>query len=202
MNAERLPIPKFVILGKKEKKYSGKIEKLGKPPYFIKPYNQGSSVGASIARNHKELAEALKLAFNYSDKILVDEYIKGVELTCAVIGNDKPISLPVCEIVPKNEFFDYESKYTESGALEIIPAGIPGRIEKEVRKLAVKVYNAIDAKGFARVDFILRGTKLYILEINTIPGLTPMSLLPKEAKAAGISYPNLLNKIIKYALEK
>jgi len=202
MKAEGLLVPRFVVLYKEEKDIFGQVEKLGKPPYFVKPHNQGSSVGASIARNRKELAKAVKLSFKYSDKVLVDEYIKGVELTCGVIGNEKPISLPVCEIVPKNEFFDYESKYKESGAQEIIPARISKTLETETRKLADKVYKAVGARGFARVDFILRGKKLYILEINTIPGLTPMSLLPKEAKAAGISYSNLLNKIIKYALEK
>ena len=202
MTADHFLIPKFVVLDKKEKNYFGQVTKLGKPPYFVKPYNQGSSVGASIARNRKELVKAMKLAFKYSDKILIDEYIKGVELTCGVIGNENPIALPVIEIVPKNEFFDYESKYTESGAQEIIPARISKMVESETRKLAVKVYKAIGASGFGRVDFILKGRKLYILEINTIPGLTPMSLLPKEAKAFGISYSELLDNIIKYATKK
>ncbi|MCX6705263.1 MAG: D-alanine--D-alanine ligase, partial [Candidatus Woesebacteria bacterium] len=168
MIADNLLIPRSVILDKKERNYFGQIEKLGKPPYFVKPHNQGSSVGASIVRNRKELSKAAKLAFKYSDKILVDEYVKGIELTCGVIGNENPIALPVIEIVPKNEFFDYESKYTESGAQEIIPARISKIMEIETRKLAVKVYKAIGANGFGRVDFILKGKKLYILEINTI----------------------------------
>lgn len=202
MLAEHLLIPKFVVMDKKEKNQFDKVKKLGKPPYFVKPYNQGSSVGASIAKNISELSKAIELAFEYSDKILVDEYIKGIELTCGVIGNDKPMALPVVEIVPKNEFFDYESKYTESGADEIVPARISKSIETMIKNLSLKVYEAIGAMGFARVDFILRRKKLYILEINTIPGLTLMSLLPKEAKSAGISYPKLLDMIIGYAIKK
>lgn len=201
MKSENILIPKYVVVRKGENAWQA-AQRIGKPPYFVKPFNQGSSVGASIARNYKELGRSMKLAFKYSDSVLVDEYIEGVELTCGVIGNQKIVALPAVEIVAKNKFFDYESKYSESGTKEIIPARISRKNELEVRKLAIKVYKAIGASGFARVDFILRKNKLYVLEINTIPGLTPVSLLPKEAKAAGISYVELLNKIISYALEK
>lgn len=171
-------------------------------PCFVKPYNQGSSVGASIARNKKELTKAMKLARRYADKILVEEYLRGKEVTCAVLGNEKPYALPVIEIVPlKGEFFDYESKYTESGAEEIVPARISKSLTKKIQNLAVKVYRAVGARGFARVDFILKDNRYpVVLEINTIPGLTPMSLLPKAAKAASITYPVLLDKIINYAI--
>lgn len=176
----------------------------GKPPYFVKPANQGSSVGASIARNKKELIRATRLARKFSHEVLVEEYIKGKELTCAVIGNDKPVALPVIEIKPlKGEFFDYESKYTESGAEEIVPAKISANLTKQIQNIAIKVYKAIGARGFGRVDFLLKNGRIpVVLEINTIPGLTPMSLLPKAAKAAGISYPKLIEKIIRYATEK
>lgn len=171
-------------------------------PCFVKPYNQGSSVGASIARNKKDLQKAIKLAKEYSDQVLIEEYIKGMEVTCAILGNEKPIALPVIEIVPlKADFFDYISKYTESGAEEIVPARISRSLTKKIQNLAVKVHQAIGARGFSRVDFILKNDKEpIILEINTIPGLTPMSLVPKAAKAAGISYQDLLDKIISYAL--
>lgn len=201
MLEEKVPIPKHVAV-KKDEKYAKIFKTLGKPPYFVKPYNQGSSVGASIVAKKKDLEKALKAAFEYSEIALVDEYIKGTELTCAVLGNDKPTPLPLIEIVAKKgEFFDYESKYSESGSDEIVPARISKLLSRKVQELAVRVHKAIGAKGFSRVDFILKdGNRPIVLEINTIPGLTPMSLLPKAAKATGISYGKLLNKIIHYAI--
>jgi len=200
LQSQKIPVPKFVVF---EKGKSFKRKVLGKPPYFIKPHNQGSSVGASIAKTKKSLRKALNLAFKYSDLALVEEYIKGIEVTCGVIGNKNPKPLPLVEIVPKkSEFFDYESKYTESGAEEIVPAKISTSLTKKVQKMALDVYKVIGCRGFSRVDFILRnGKKPIVLEINTIPGLTPMSLVPKAAKAAGISYSQLLDKIISYAIE-
>lgn len=172
-------------------------------PCFVKPYNQGSSVGTSIAGNKKELDVAVKLARKYSDKVLIEEYLGGKEVTCAVLGNEPPFALPVIEIVPlKGEFFNYESKYTESGAQEIVPARISKSLTKKVQEIAVKVYQAVGCRGFARVDFLLRDNKYpVVLEINTIPGLTPISLFPKAAKAAGMSYSKLLDKIIEYAIK-
>ncbi len=173
-------------------------------PCFVKPYNQGSSVGASIARNAKELKKSLALAHKFSHKVLVEEYLEGIELTCSVLGNDKPIALPLVEIIPlKGNFFDYESKYTESGSEEIVPARISKALTEKVQKLAIKVYQTVGCRGFGRVDFILKDNREpVVLEINTIPGLTPMSLLPKAAKAKGMSYSRLLGDIIRYATEK
>lgn len=201
MKAESLPIPKYAVIDKKEKKIN--LGHLGKPPCFVKPYDQGSSVGASIVKKSKDLNKALKLAFKFSNKALVDEYLKGMEVTCSVLGNEDAKALPVIEIVPrKGEFFDYESKYTESGSDEIVPARISKKLTKKVQELSVKVHKAIGAKGFSRVDFILKEDKHpVILEINTIPGLTPMSLLPKAAKAYGLSYSELLDKIIGYSIK-
>ena len=203
MIASGIPIPKYVVV-KHGENFKHVHKTLKHPPYFVKPFNQGSSVGASIVRKEKDLGKALKLAHKYSELALVDEYLKGKELTCAVIGNEKPITLPVIEIKPlKGEFFDYESKYTESGAEEMVPAKISKRVAKKVQDTASAVYKAIGARGFARVDFILKDKeKPIVLEINTIPGLTPMSLLPKAAKAAGISYSKLIDKIINYAQQK
>lgn len=202
MSLENIPIPKYAVVKHGENfKHIHKV--LKKAPYFVKPHNQGSSVGASIVRKQKDLGKALKLAHRYSKLALVDEYIRGMEVTCGVLGNDKPYALPLVEIVPKNDFFDYESKYSESGAEEIVPARVNKKLTTKIQNLAIKVYKAVGARGFGRVDFILRnGKDPIVLEINTIPGLTPMSLLPKEAKAADISYPDLLDRIIKYALEK
>jgi D-alanine-D-alanine ligase len=202
MKEASLPIPKYVVISREDKNIFKIVKKIGDFPYFVKPNDQGSSVGASIARNKAQLLNAIKKAFKLSDKVLIDEYLRGTELTCGILGNDSLIALPSVEIVPKGEFFDYDSKYNESGSAEIIPARISKKNEDAVRNLSLKVFKAIGAKGFARVDFILKKNKLYILEINTIPGLTKMSLLPKEAKAAGIFYPKLLDMIIGYAIEK
>ncbi len=201
MKVESLPIPKYVVIDKKTKKIN--LGQLGKPPYFVKPYDQGSSVGASIVKKNKDLEKALKLAFSFSDKALVDEYIKGTEVTCAVLGNEDAEAFPVIEIIPrKGDFFDYESKYTESGSDEIVPARISKKLTKEIQNLSIKVHKTICARGFSRVDFILKENKYpIILEINTIPGLTPMSLLPKAAKAYGLSYSELLDKIIWYSIK-
>jgi len=197
-----VPFPKYVPLKKSDKKVDLK-KHLGPPPYFIKPHNQGSSVGCYLAKKEEEVTKAVRKAWKYSEIALVDEYIEGIEVTCGVIGNEKPIALPLVEIVPlKGEYFDYESKYTESGADEIVPARLPKTVTKNIQDMAVKVYEELGCKGFSRVDFILKNRKdPYVLEINTIPGLTPMSLLPKAALAAGFSYPNFLDKIVKYAVK-
>jgi len=199
--SEKISLPKYVVLTKSEP--INKIKKvLGKPPYFVKPSNQGSSVGSSIVKTDRHLRKALNDAFAFSENVLVDEYIKGTEVTVSVIGNKDPKALPVVEIVPlKNEYFDYASKYTESGAEEIVPAGLSSALTKKVQETAVLVHKTLGCMGFSRVDFIIKGETPYVLEINTIPGLTPMSLLPKAAMAAGMSYSQLLDTIVKYAQE-
>lgn len=202
MLEEKIQIPKHVVLAKSEK-YTKIFKTLGKPPYFVKPFNQGSSVGASIVKMNKDLKKALQLAFSYSDFALVDEYIRGMEVTCAILGNNRPYALPLIEIIPKKgEFFDYDSKYSESSSDEIVPARISKALTSKVQDLAITVHKAIGARGFSRVDFILKNERFpVVLEINTIPGLTPISLVPKAANAAGISYPDLLDKIIQYAFD-
>lgn len=200
---ESIRVPKCVVVKNgKDSRVFGKV--LDNPPYFVKPHNQGSSVGISMVKTKKDLQKALNLAFKYSDITLVEEYIKGKEVTCGVIGNENPKPLPLVEISPqKAEFFDYESKYREKGAEEITPAKISASLTKKVQQIAIDVHRTIGCMGFSRVDFILRNDKEpVVLEINTIPGLTPMSLLPKAAKAAGISYSQLLDKIIYYAIKK
>src|SRR5258706_1034023 len=200
MVSENIPIPKFVTFEKGEslKKVSSN---LGKPSYFIKPYDQGSSVGASLVKQTKDLRSALNLALKYSQIALVDEYIEGIELTCAVLGNKNPIALPVIEIQAlKGNFFDYKSKYTDEGALEIVPARISPELTKKVKEMAIKVYKAVGCKAVSRIDFILKDSKYpIVLEINTRPGLTPTSLLSKTAKATGIDNFKLLSMLIEYA---
>jgi len=170
-----------------------------KLPLFVKPYNQGSSIGVSKVLKKTHLKNSLKLAFEHSDPIIIEESIQGVEITVGVLGNNNPKALPPVEIVPKSSFFDYESKYNESKCDEICPARIPKSDIKKSQDIAIKAYNSLGCSGFGRVDMIISGNKIYVLEVNTIPGLTPVSLLPKAAKASGISYPQLLDNIIDFA---
>jgi D-alanine-D-alanine ligase len=170
-------------------------------PLVVKPACQGSSVGVSIVRSEDEVQEAFERAFALDRQALVEEHVSGVEVSCGILGNTDLVALPVVEISPKNEFFDYEAKYSQDKCEEIVPARISVEMTKKVQDLALKVYKAVGCRGFGRVDIIISNTDFYVLEINTIPGLTPASLLPKEAKAAGISYPELLDRIINLALE-
>lgn len=200
MAQEKIPMSKCLIFneGNSEEKI---WQFFTQPPLFVKPYNQGSSVGVSLIHDKSEMKKALELAFKYSRPVLVEEYLEGLEVQCGVLGNEKPYALPVIEIVPKNEFFDYEAKYQQGKSEEIVPARISVEATKQVQELALKVFQAVGARGFSRIDMILTKAGPKVLEINTIPGLTSASLLPKEAAAAGIAYPQLLEKIINYALE-
>lgn len=170
-------------------------------PAVIKPVGQGSSVGVSIVKAEENLEEAMKLAFEYDPIILVEEYIKGTEVACGILGNKDPIALPPIEIVPKREFFDYTAKYTPSECEEICPARISEEMTKKVQKYALKAHKALGCVGFSRVDMFIRENDVYASEVNTIPGLTYASLYPKEAKAAGISFSELLDRLITLALE-
>lgn len=167
-----------------------------KAPCVVKPNNQGSSVGVSVVTKQKDLIKAVKKAEKYG-WVVTEEYIKGVEVSCGVLGGE---SLPVIEICPKNKFFDYEAKYADGKCEEVVPARISKEMMVRVQKLAVEVSRLTGTKKLARVDMIIRGKDIYVLEINTIPGLTKNSLLPKEAKAAGISYTKLLDRIIELGL--
>ncbi len=202
MRAEGIPIPNYVSLNKDEP-ITKVYKKLEKPPYFVKPNDQGSSVGMSFVRYKKDLKKAVELAFKYSDIALIDEYVEGLEITCGVLGNDNPMALPLVEIIPtKGDYFNYDSKYTDGGAEEIVPARISKILTKQIQAIAIKVYKSIGCKGFSRVDFTLKDNKKpIVLEINTIPGLTPESLFPKAAKNFGMSYGAMLDKIINYAIK-
>ncbi|MEK7633436.1 MAG: D-alanine--D-alanine ligase [Patescibacteria group bacterium] len=173
-------------------------------PVFVKPANSGSSVGISKAHNEIELINAIDDAFKYDVKILIEEYVCGREIECSVLGNDKPIASVPGEIIPHHEFYSYEAKYIdENGAGLKIPAELPDEIIKKVQETAIKTFLILECAGFARVDFFLKTDgKLYLNEINTIPGFTKISMFPKLFGATGIPYPELLNRLINLALEK
>lgn len=173
-------------------------------PVVVKPIELGSSVGISIVKSKEELEKAIEEAFSYGSSVLLEKFIKGRELTVAVMGNNPPEALPVIEIKPKSsEWFDYKAKYEPGATEEICPAQIPDDIKMQVQNLAVKVYNAIGCKDLARADFIWdeKEKKLYFLEINTIPGMTATSLAPQAAKAAGMEFPQFLDNLVEMALD-
>jgi D-alanine-D-alanine ligase len=173
-------------------------------PVFVKPANLGSSVGISKARNCEELKAALELARIYDRKVIVERGIAGREFECAVLGNDEPIAATPCEILPSREFYDYDDKYLLDQAQTVIPADLSPQQTAEMQRLAVECYRAVECEGMARVDFLLEGAtgKLYINEINTIPGFTSISMYPKMWEYSGLPMPKLIDRLIELALER
>lgn len=178
------------------------VEEKLKFPVFVKPSNSGSSVGVSKASNGEELIKAIENASAYDKKILIEEAIVGKEVECAVLGNSKPEASTVGQILSAEEFYSYDSKYKNTESKTIIPADISEEKINEIRKLAVKAFKAVDGSGLARVDFFVEnGTdKVYINEINTMPGFTSISMYPKLWEEAGISASELTDKLIQLAL--
>lgn len=201
-----LPIPRFVVYKNHEKKeifFATIKQKLG-APFFVKPANLGSSVGISKVHNKNDFASAIALAFSYDNKIIIEEYIKGREIECAVLGNEKPIASGCGEIIPSHEFYSYEAKYLdEKGAVLSIPARINKNLEKKIKELALRTFKTLDCEGMARVDFFVSGKeKILINEINTIPGFTSISMYPKLWEASGLSYGKLVDTLVGLAIKR
>lgn len=201
-----VPSAKFVVIRREEKSsasYEGLATELGSP-FFIKPANLGSSVGVHKVRNEDQFKESIHDAFLYDSKILAEEYIKGRELECAVLGNDRPEASLVGEVIPRHEFYSYEAKYLdENGAVLEIPAKIAAEAMENIRDLATRAFKALCCEGMARVDFFLRDDgSILVNEINTIPGFTKISMYPKLWEASGVSYSKLIDKLIKLAIER
>jgi D-alanine-D-alanine ligase len=199
-----IPIGKFIALKLGEKVTFEKVKKYLGLPIFIKPANMGSSVGVSKVKNKREFQEAINLAFEFDTKIVIEEFIEGREVECSVLGNENPKASVVGEIILNDEFYSYETKYIdEHGAMIEIPAKLPNKIVKDVQRLAIEVFKVITCEGFARVDFFVKKNgKVYVNEINTIPGFTNISMYPKLWEASGISYSQLIDKLIQLALER
>jgi D-alanine-D-alanine ligase len=169
-------------------------------PVVVKPSKQGSTVGLTVVKSPDQLDDAVALAFEYDDEVMVERFVPGRELTVPVVGEE---ALPVGEIISKNEIFDYEAKYQPGMADEIFPADLPDDIAAEARRLALLTHQALKLTGFSRVDFRLDDDGgLWCLEVNTLPGMTAASLVPKAAKAAGLSFPRLCERICELALEE
>jgi D-alanine-D-alanine ligase len=173
-------------------------------PVFVKPANLGSSVGVSKAHEADELRGALALAARYDRKLVVEQAIDCREIECAVLGNDDPQASVVGEIVPSKEFYDYEAKYLDGASRLIIPAPIPDETAEAIRRMAVTAFRALDLSGLARVDFFLdRATgRVYLNEVNTMPGFTEISMYPKLWEASGLPYPQLISRLIELAIER
>ncbi|MDI6697389.1 MAG: D-alanine--D-alanine ligase family protein [Candidatus Saccharicenans sp.] len=173
-------------------------------PVFVKPANLGSSVGISKVKTIRDLAPAVRLAFRYDHKILVEKAIKGREIECSVLGNERPRASLPGEVIPHREFYDYSDKYLEGKTEFHIPAELPAGLVGRFRELAVASFRAIDGCGMARVDFFLeqKTNKIYINEINTIPGFTEISMYPRLWEASGLSFSRLLDRLIQLALRR
>jgi D-alanine-D-alanine ligase len=204
-----LPVADFVSVrrGDLESDLGGVVSRIEVAlgyPCFTKPANLGSSVGVSKARNRAELEVGLHEAARYDAKLLVERGIDARELECGVLGNDEPIASVVGEILPGAEFYDYRAKYLDTGSQALIPADISPDLADEVRRMAVAAFKAVDAAGLARVDFFLeRSTdRLYINEINTMPGFTEISMYPKLWAASGLSFAELVTRVAELGIER
>lgn len=190
--------PAGVCLHKKEQNRT--LDSMGLTlPVVVKPCSGGSSIGVYIATTEQDYTEALEKSFRYEDEVVIEEYIKGREFACGIIDGK---ALPPIEIIPKQGFFDYANKYQDGATEEVCPADIPEEVEKRMMELTVKAFNALKLNVYSRADFLLDNNgNLYCLEMNTLPGMTAASLLPKEAKAAGIEYGDLCELIIRKSIE-
>jgi D-alanine-D-alanine ligase len=201
-----IPIARFLVASRyslKEIGFDDARAQLGSP-LFIKPANLGSSVGIHKVKDREEFENAVRDAFNYDNKILIEECISGREIECSVLGNDNPIASVAGEILPRHEFYSYEAKYLdENGAVLEIPAKLPPAISERIRQLAIKTFSVLCCEGMARVDFFLRNeSEIIVNEINTIPGFTRISMYPKLWEASGISYSELIDRLIQLAIER
>ena len=173
-------------------------------PIVVKPACAGSSVGMTIVKTAEALEPAIKMGFDHDDTIILERYINGVELTCGVLGNQDTEALPVIEIIPgdNHEYFDYEAKYVAGETEEICPARIDDDLTQKVQELATRAHKALFLKGYSRTDMILKDGELFVLETNTIPGMTATSLYPQSAQVGGYSFSALLDKLIELAIEE
>ena len=166
-------------------------------PCFVKPNNGGSSFGTTKVNHFEDLEAALKVALGEDSEAIVERYIKGTEVTCGLLkGPDGFTLFPITEIISENEFFDYEAKYTQGKAQEITPARIDPDIEKKCRDMAIKIYELTSCSGIIGVDFIIKGNQVYFLELNSIPGMSEESIIPKQVTTMGLEMPDLLQRVI------
>ncbi len=206
LRAEGIPVPSEILVNRESRPPAELLrtqaERELRFPVIVKPNAQGSTIGCTIVDTATGLEAALDTAFKYDSSVLVEEFIRGIEITAGVLGNAEPQVLPLIEIEAKGGFYDYEAKYAPGGSTHTIPARISETAADRARAFAARSHLALGCRGMCRVDMIVADDDVpYVLELNTIPGMTPTSLLPEAAKAAGIEFPELLDRIIAYALE-
>jgi D-alanine-D-alanine ligase len=197
-----IPVSGFEVI-KRNQPYDPKniLQKTGLP-CFVKPNRGGSSFGITKVFQENELEKAINKAFEEDHEVLVEEYLEGTELTCGLIkAKGKEYIFPSTEIVSKNEFFDYEAKYTKGMADEITPSRISEELEQEVRQVSSKIYDIFDCRGIVRIDYIYRDGRLYFMEVNTIPGMSAASIVPQQIRAAGYTLQEMLILSIEDAIE-
>lgn len=196
-----LPTPFAVTLYKGDPLNERKLNEV-KFPSVVKPATEGSALGVYIVNDSVELKKAVDKVFAIDDEILIESYVSGTEVTAAVLGNDNPTALPVIEIVPTHDFYDFESKYAPGGSQHICPARLSDELTVKIQNLAIKSHKVLGCSGVSRTDMIIDADgNPWILETNTIPGMTETSLLPDAGRAAGMEFPELCTKLIEYALE-
>ena len=203
MRERDLPVVDYVVTSRGV----SDVEKICKRlpfPVFVKPANLGSSVGISKAKNCEELQAALELAGQFDRKILVERGVTGRELECAVLGNAEPVASLPCEILPSRDFYDYEDKYLLGTSRYVLPAELTPEQTREIQRLAIACYQAVECEGMARVDFFLEEAtgKFLVNEINTIPGFVSISMYPKMWEVSGLPYPKLIDRLIELAIER
>ena len=200
----KIPTPGYLTFGLTDEIFVPEVVRIIGLPMVIKPACAGSSVGMTIVKEEKDIAAAIQKGFDHDDTLIIERYIKGVELTCGVIGNHDIEALPVIEIIPgdSHEYFDYEAKYVAGETEEICPARIDEVTTQKVQELAAAAHKALFLKGYSRTDFILRDGELFVLETNTIPGMTSTSLFPQSAQVGGYTFSGLLDKLITLAIEE
>lgn len=199
-----LPVAPWVMVEPRDLADTSRIVSEVGLPCVVKPVRQGSSIGMSIVREVDKLNAALQLALKHDSEVMVEQYIKGRELTAGVLGNADLQALPLVEIIPdaKYEFFDYEAKYQPGASREICPAEVSEAVRQKAQDYAVRAHRALQLRCYSRTDMILADDELYLLETNTIPGMTPTSLLPQAAAAAGFPFGALLDRLIELAQER
>lgn len=198
-----LPIPAFREVDARDPTGAQAVSAELGLPLVVKVPTQGSSIGVYIVDREEDLRLRIKeTAADFGPRLLVEQFIDGIELTAAVLGNARPVVLPLIEIVSATGKYDYESKYTPGLSDHIIPPRVSSAVQEAVSSFALQAYRALGCRGFARVDFIVSATQPFILEINTIPGLTDVSLFPDAARAAGLLFPDLVEKLVQLAREK
>lgn len=205
----RIPVPAYFSVTSDTWRDRGQVNQqvtrhLGYP-CVVKPNAQGSSIGVSLVRDAPALDSAVEAAFAHGPVVLIEEYVSGTEITCGILDDPKtrqPLALPLIEIVPHAEFYTYHAKYATGGSDHVIPARVSEEVAHRAQALAIRAYQALGCEGMSRVDMIARDGDIVVLEVNTIPGMTPTSLLPEAARAAGIAFSELLDRLVENALER